>query len=99
MESWPRGIDAITLFVEDLDAAKRFYGTAFGLPIHFEDEASAVFKFGSTLINLLRTDAAHELVAPEVVASPGAGVRMQFTIHVEDVDAMCAGWPHGAWSC
>ena len=90
MESWPRGIDAITLFVEDLDAAKRFYGTAFGLPIHFEDEASAVFKFGSTLINLLRTDAAHGLVAPEVVASPGAGVRMQFTIHVEDVDAMCA---------
>lgn len=28
--------------------------------------------------------------APEVVASPDAGVRMQLTIGVEDVDALCA---------
>ena len=90
MESWPKGIHAITLFVEDLDDAKRFYGEAFGLPLHFEDNQSAVFKFGDTLINLLKTDAAHDLVAPEVVASPDAGVRMQLTIGVEDVDALCA---------
>lgn len=28
MASWPGGIGAITLFVEDVDATKRFYGEA-----------------------------------------------------------------------
>ncbi len=90
MSSWPTGISAITLFVEDLDAAKRFYREAFGLPVVFEDDASAVFNFGNTLINLLRTTAAGELIAPAVVAPREAGSRIQFTIAVEDVDALCA---------
>ena len=90
MASWPSGISAITLFVEDLDAAKRFYGRAFGLPIMFEDDASAVFHFRNTLINLLQVSEAPELIAPAAVASPDAGSRMQFTIPVDDVDATCA---------
>ena len=90
MASWPSGISAITLFVEDLDAAKQFYGRAFGLPIMFEDDDSAVFHFRNPLINLLKTSAAPELIAPAVVASPEAGARMQFTIDVDDVDTMCA---------
>jgi catechol 2,3-dioxygenase-like lactoylglutathione lyase family enzyme len=88
--AWPKGIAAITLFVEDLAAAKEFYGTAFGLPVFFEDENSAVFKFGQTLVNLLKTTAAGELIEPAAVASPDAGSRFQFTIAVDDVDAMCA---------
>lgn len=87
--SWPRGIGAITLFVEDLEAAKRFYQEVFGLPVAFEDDASAVFKFGDTLINLLRATAARELIEPAAVASREAGARHQFTIEVDDVDAMC----------
>ncbi len=90
METWPKGIGAITLFVEDLDETKRFYQEVFGLPVHFEDDASAVFKFGDTLINLLRATAAVELIAPAGVASPEAGSRLQLTIEVDDVDAMCA---------
>ncbi len=58
--AWAKGIDAITLFVEDLAAAKRFYREVFGLPIHFEDENSAVFAFGDTLVNLLKTTEAHD---------------------------------------
>jgi catechol 2,3-dioxygenase-like lactoylglutathione lyase family enzyme len=87
---WPKGISAITLFVEDLDASRAFYQRAFGLPIHYEDDASAVFNFGNTLINLLKVTDAHELIAPATVASPDAGSRLQFTIEVDDVDAMCA---------
>lgn len=87
--SWPRGIGAITLFVEDLEAARHFYREVFGLPVAFEDDNSAVFKFGDTLVNLLRTEAAHELIEPAVVASPDGGSRMQLTIEVSDVDAMC----------
>lgn len=90
MESWPKGIYAITLFVEDLAAARQFYVDVFGLPIHFQTANSAVFKFENTLINLLETKSAPELIAPAPVASPEAGSRMQFTIAVDDVDAMCA---------
>lgn len=87
--SWPTGIFAVTLFVEDLPAAKKFYIRVFGLPVDYEDDNSAVFKFGSTLINLLKTTAARELVEPAQVANHDAGSRFVFTIHVDNVDAMC----------
>jgi catechol 2,3-dioxygenase-like lactoylglutathione lyase family enzyme len=80
-------IAAITLFVEDLDKAKRFYREAFELPVHWEDDNSAVFLFGETMVNLLKTTEAPELVAPAPVGSPDDGVRLQLTIPVDDVDA------------
>jgi catechol 2,3-dioxygenase-like lactoylglutathione lyase family enzyme len=86
---WPKGIHAITLFVEDLAAAKKFYSDVFGLPVVFETEDSAVFRFGATLVNLLMMSQAPGLVDPAKVAAKDAGVRFQFTIEVEDVDAMC----------
>lgn len=88
--SWPRGIAAITLFVEDLATAKRFYQEVFGLPVAFEDDDSAVFNFENTIINLLKTTAAPELIEPAAVAPRDAGSRLQLTIEVDDVDAMCA---------
>ena len=88
--SWVTGIFAITLLVEDLQAAKQFYLRVFGLPVDYEGDTSAVFKFGNTLINLLKTTAGRELVKPLQVASREAGSRFVFTIHVDDVDAMCA---------
>ena len=87
--AWPGGIAAITLFQEDLEAAKRFYEQVFRLPVFFEDESSAVFKFGDTLVNLLNATQAPELVKPAGVATEDAGVRFQFTLAVDDVDAMC----------
>ena len=90
MGSWPGGISAITLFAEDLAATKQFYIEVFGLPVYYEDPNSAVFKFGDTLINLLDVREAPELIAPAAVASPDAGSRFQFTLDVDDVDAMCA---------
>jgi catechol 2,3-dioxygenase-like lactoylglutathione lyase family enzyme len=88
--AWPSGISAITLFVEGLAATKQFYQEVFGLPVVFEDDSSTVFNFGNTLINLLAATAAPELIAPAVVAPREAGSRLQFTITVDDVDAMCA---------
>ncbi|HEY8235231.1 MAG TPA: VOC family protein, partial [Gaiellaceae bacterium] len=85
----PGAIAAITLFVEDLEAAKRFYEEVFQLPVWFEDDNSTVFKFGETLINLLRMSEAPGLVEPVSVATADAGVRFQFTLGVDDVDAMC----------
>ena len=40
------GIAAVTLFVEDLEATKAYYARVFDLPVHYEDDASAVFEFG-----------------------------------------------------
>ena len=88
--AWTSGIGAITLFVEDLAAAKRFYTEVFGLPVHFEDDESVVFDFGNTLVNLLKTSAAGELIEPAPVAPPEAGSRAQFTLAVDDVDAAAA---------
>ncbi len=87
--AWPGGIAAITLFVEDLERAKGFYQDVFQLPVVFEDSNSAVFRFDGTLVNLLRTSEAPGLVAPASVAAPDSGVRFQFTLGVEDVDAVC----------
>ena len=86
----PGGIAAITLFTDDLAASKEFYTRAFGMAVHFEDDASAVFRFGDTLINLLKSDEAHELIAPATVAAASSGARMQLTLGVDDVDAACA---------
>ncbi|MEO9138157.1 MAG: VOC family protein [Jatrophihabitans sp.] len=93
MTDWAPGgpvIGAITLFVEDLDKAKGFYQDALSLPITFEDDDSAVFRFGPTLINLLRTSAAPELIEPAQVATADSGARFQITVPVEDVDRACA---------
>ena len=89
MDSWVKGIDAITLFVEDLAAAKAFYIEVFGLPVAFEDPNSAVFMFGETAINLLDVREADTLIGPAPVAPPDSGARLQFTLEVDDVDAMC----------
>jgi catechol 2,3-dioxygenase-like lactoylglutathione lyase family enzyme len=83
------GLAAITLIVDDLAESKRFYEVAFGLPVVFEDPNSAVFRFGSTLVNLLDVAAAPELIEPARVAPRDAGSRFVFTIEVDDVDALC----------
>ena len=88
MSSWAGPIAAVTLFVEDLPQSKRFYEDVFELPPHFEDPHSVVFMFGSTMINLLKIEEAPELIGPAAVAPRESGSRMQFTLHVEDVDAL-----------
>jgi catechol 2,3-dioxygenase-like lactoylglutathione lyase family enzyme len=87
--AWPGAISAITLFVEDLETARRFYVEVFGLPVFYADESSAVFRFGEALVNLLKATEAPELVAPATVAPHDTGVRFQLTLGVDDVDAMC----------
>lgn len=90
MEPWGTSIAAITLFVEDLASSREFYRNVFGLPVVFEDADSAVFRFGNTLVNLLRITEAPGLIDPAVVATRESGSRFQLTVQVEDVDAVCA---------
>ena len=87
--AWPKGIFAITLFCENLEETKAFYQRVFGLLVDYEDSNSAVFKFGDTLINLLKITEADALIKPAKVANRADGTRYIFTIHVDDVDVMC----------
>jgi lactoylglutathione lyase len=91
VSSWvTKGVGAITLFVDDLPAAKAFYTAVFELPLVHEDDDSVVFGFGGTLVNLLVRPAAEELIAP---AEPGErvdGPRVQLTLEVQDVDEVSA---------
>jgi catechol 2,3-dioxygenase-like lactoylglutathione lyase family enzyme len=87
---WTKDIGAITLFVDDLPRSKQFYSAVFDVPMVYEDANSAVFKFGTTMINLLTTTAAHGLIEPAEVASSDAGSRLQLSIFVDDVDTVCA---------
>jgi catechol 2,3-dioxygenase-like lactoylglutathione lyase family enzyme len=92
MSDWsnePKQIGAITLFVDDLAAAKEFYQKVFDLPVYYEDPNSAVFQFGDTLINLLVSSQGPDLIAPGKVASQDCGSRFQFTLGVENVDSVC----------
>lgn len=85
--SFKPSVGAITLFVEDVQRTKAFYGEAFDLAPIFEDENSVVFKLDNTILNLLAVREAHELIAPAAVAA--AGSRFQLTIWVDDADAAC----------
>ena len=88
--AWINGIDAITLFVEDLEASKAFYGSVFDRRVMFEDDDSAVFNFESSVVNLLKTSKVSELIEPAQMAPRDAGSRVVFTLGVDDVDRMCA---------
>jgi lactoylglutathione lyase len=85
-----KSVGAITLFVEDPQRSKTFYQEVFDLSAIYEDDDSAGFKFENTIVNLLRTPAARELIDPAVVAAREAGSRFQLTIWVDDADAVCA---------
>ena len=80
-------IEVVTLFVEDVDAAKAFYVDVLGTEVVFGDEGSAVVKLSNLMINLLKVDNAPTLVEPAEVGGPAAGARALYTIKVDDADA------------
>ncbi len=90
MSALLKNVGAITLFVDDLALSRSFYHDVFGLRIAYDDDDSAVFDFGNTLINLLAIPAARQLMDPVAVASRDAGSRVLLTIWVDDTDAVCA---------
>lgn len=84
-----QSVGAITLFVDDVQRSKAFYGKVFGGSKVYEDESAVAFKFDNLIVNLLVTGAAHELIEPATVAGPESGSRFQLTIWVDDADAVC----------
>lgn len=84
-------LEVITLFVDDIAAAKAFYADVFSARSIFGDEASDVLDFGGVMINLLQSSNAPTLVEPNPVAPSVSGSRFLLTVRVDDVDAVCDG--------
>jgi catechol 2,3-dioxygenase-like lactoylglutathione lyase family enzyme len=81
-------IEVITIFVDDLAAARAFYEDVFGLEVVYADDASAVVRLENLMINILRAERASTLVEPRAVAGAEAGARLLLTIAVDDADAV-----------
>lgn len=82
-------IEVISLFVEDLPAARAFYFKAFAHEIIHEDNVCSILRIGNIVINLLKIENAPTLVEPGKVAGPAAGARALYTVNVKDCDAVC----------
>lgn len=81
-------IGAITLFVTHAKQSRDWYQRVFEFPVIYEDEVSAVVKMDNTIINLLERTEALELITPATVAGRDSGASAQFTLRVDDVDAV-----------
>jgi catechol 2,3-dioxygenase-like lactoylglutathione lyase family enzyme len=85
-----KNVGAITMFIDDVQRSKSFYEQVFDVQAIHEDDDSVAFRFENTIVNLLKTDAAPELIEPATVGERDAGSRFQLTIGVDDVDAACS---------
>jgi lactoylglutathione lyase len=85
-----KNLGAITMFIEDVQRSKAFYGDKLGLNAVYEDSNCVMFDFGNTVLNLLKISEAPGLIAPAAVATQDAGSRYQLSIFVDDTDAVCA---------
>ncbi|EJT01010.1 Glyoxalase/bleomycin resistance protein/dioxygenase (plasmid) [Rhizobium sp. CCGE 510] len=83
-------IEVITLFVDDIDAARAFYQKVFAADVVYQDTVCSVLKFSGTMVNLLKVAEAPQLVDPSPVAASASGSRVLLTIKVDDVDGVCA---------
>jgi lactoylglutathione lyase len=83
-------IEVISLFVEDLTAAREFYFKVFAHEIIYEDDVCSILRIGNIVINLLNIKNAPTLVEPGKVGGPAAGARALYTVNVKDADAVCA---------
>lgn len=88
--SIPAEIEVLTLFVDDLVAARHFYRKVFAAKPVYVDDVSSVLEFGNLMINLLQSSEAPELVHPANIAAATSGASMMLTVQVQDVDAVCA---------
>jgi lactoylglutathione lyase len=85
-----KNVGAITMFIEDVQRSKSFYERVFDAQAIYEDENAVAFQFENMIVNLLRIDAAPELIEPATVGGRDAGSRFQLTIGVDDVDVACS---------
>lgn len=86
-----RNVNAVVLFVEDLDRAMQFYRDKLGLDVVFSDEVSFAFHLEGQDFALVSLSTGMEMLNEEVLQQ-SAGRRVMMCADVEDVDAVHAAF-------
>ena len=92
-------VGAITIFTEDLARSRAFYLDVFGKPVIFEDENSAVFKFGDTVINVLAVSAAPSWSRPAPSPRPAAASAPSCPSRSPTSTPSAPNWPSAGCGC
>lgn len=84
-----RKVDAIVVFVQDLEKCLTFYRDTLGFPITFSDDVSVGFKLGDQDFLILQSSAAAKMVGEAALfPANGVGSRVLLCVGVDDVDAV-----------
>lgn len=86
---WHNGVEVITFFVDDLDRATEFYRDTFGLVVEYVSKDSVVLDCGNLGLNLIVAPRGPDPMGSSEAGSKSPGARLQITIDVDDVDAVC----------
>ncbi len=78
-------LDAIVVFVDNLEQCTRFYRDLVGLEVTFTDDVSIGFRLGSQDFLLLKRTSAAQMITEEAVSRAGHNVLL--CAGFEDVDA------------
>ena len=83
-----RRIDAVVLFVQDLDKCMKFYRDMLGFPVTFNDDVSFGFKLGDQDLVVLQVAAAIEMTGePAISLTSGVNHTSMPCINCDDIDA------------
>jgi lactoylglutathione lyase len=84
-----KAVNAITLFVEDIQRSKEFYERVFAVDvIEEEDEGTIILKFDNLFMRLLvRSEAEKELLGKVPLADPDSGAGFELATFVDNSEA------------
>jgi lactoylglutathione lyase len=88
MQSMIRKVNAVVLFVQDLDRSMRFYRDTLDLDVVVSDDVSFAFRMEGQDFAIVKLSEGMNMLNEEVLAlKQGAGHRVMLCADVEDVDA------------
>jgi catechol 2,3-dioxygenase-like lactoylglutathione lyase family enzyme len=87
-----KSVNAITLFVDDMQRSKEFYERVFDVAvIDEEEEGTVILKFDNVFMRLLvRGEAEKEMLGKVPLADVDSGASFEMAVFVEDAEAACA---------
>src|SRR5690606_37847815 len=82
-----RKVNAVVLFVQDLDQVMRFYRDTVGLEVVFSDDVSFAFNLEGQDFAIVKVSAGVEMLNEDLL-QPAPGHRVMLCADVDDVDAV-----------
>lgn len=80
-------VNAVVLFVQDLDRMMKFYRDTLGIEVVFSDETSFAFRMEGQDFALVDIASGIEMLNEELLTKRGVGQQVMLCADVDDVDA------------